>query len=147
MEGIESLIVGVVVLTEVRHETSCIHRWLLLHRRLLHVHTTKEKVVIVHWLLLRKRLLLPETKIIIIEGLRRCHVQVAKEVLLRGLLGLRGLLVRCRATKEESSIRDCRGWLLLNNWLWLLRRLRHKVKEVVVALLWRSLSVGNWFTH
>ncbi len=70
-----------VVLTEVRHETSCIHRGLLLNRILLillHVQTTEENVVVVHRLLLRDRLLLAETKVVIIEGLSRSHIQVTK---------------------------------------------------------------------
>ncbi len=71
-----------VVLTEVRHETSSIHRGLLLNRILLillHVQTTEEKVVVVvQRLLLRDRLLLAETNIMIIEGLSRSHIQVTK---------------------------------------------------------------------
>ena len=70
-----------VVLTEVRHETSCIHRGLLLNRILLillHVQTTEENVVVVHRLLLRDWLLLAETKVVIIEGLSRSHIQVTK---------------------------------------------------------------------
>lgn len=71
-----------VVLTEVRHKTSSIHRGLLLNRILLillHVQTTEEKVVVVvQRLLLRDRLLLAETNVMIIEGLSRSHIQVTK---------------------------------------------------------------------